>query len=219
MDEKKHDFDKDAAQWDENPSRVKLAGDVFAAIQRQVELNSSMSVMDFGCGTGLLTLRIAPLVGFVTGVDSSNGMLDVLRAKVAKQNVSNVSTLFAELDKGDKLIGAYDLIVSSMTLHHVETVKPLLKQFYECLAPGGHICIADLDSDEGMFHGDNQGVFHFGFERPLMREALLEAGFTEVLDSTAAEMEKPVITGDMMRFTVFLITGQKPNPIKHETTN
>jgi tRNA (cmo5U34)-methyltransferase len=98
-----------------------------------------------------------------------------------------------------------------MTLHHVETVKPLLKQFHECLSPGGNVCIADLDSDEGMFHGDNQGVFHYGFERGLMRGALIEAGFGDIHDATAAEVEKSVLGGDIRRFTVFLLTGQKPH--------
>jgi 2-polyprenyl-3-methyl-5-hydroxy-6-metoxy-1,4-benzoquinol methylase len=216
MEDKKRDFDKEAAQWDENPSRVKLASDVFASMQRQVDLSSSMRVMDFGCGTGLLTLQLAPLAGSVTGVDSSQGMLDILKAKVIKNGLNNVTTSFIDLDRGDMLTGDYDLIVSTMTLHHIKTIGPLLKQFNDCLVPGGNVCIADLDSDEGMFHGDNQGVFHYGFERPLIREALIEAGFGNIHDSTAAEVEKPVLNGDMRRFTVFLITGQKLKPAKPE---
>jgi len=210
MSDNKRDFDKEAAQWDENPGRVKLAIDVSDAIILHVPLNHSMRAMDFGCGTGLLTLRIAPLVRSVTGVDSSQGMLGILREKISEQKINNVTTTLVDLDKGDILEGSYDLIMSSMTLHHVEKIAPFLKQFYACLAPDGYIAIADLDPDDGLFHNDNKGVIHFGFERSAMHQSFVEAGFDRIQDITAAEMEKPALNGEMRRFTVFLMTGQKP---------
>jgi 2-polyprenyl-3-methyl-5-hydroxy-6-metoxy-1,4-benzoquinol methylase len=210
MSDNKRDFDKEAAQWDENPGRIKLASDVSDAIILNVPLNSSMRAMDFGCGTGLLTLRIAPLLASVTGVDSSHGMLDVLRTKISKQKIKNVTESLVDLDNGGVLTGNYDLIVSSMTFHHIEKLAPLLKQFHECLVPEGYIAIADLDPDDGLFHGDNKGVMHFGFERTAISQAFVEAGFDRIQDFTAAEMEKPTLSGDMRQFTVFLMTGQKP---------
>ncbi len=136
MNAKKRDFDKEAAVWDDNPVRVKLADDLFAAMEKQVAFDPSMSVLDFGCGTGLVTLRIAPRVGSITGADSSQGMLDVLRAKSDRKNLRNVRTLF--LDSGDTslLSGRYDVIVIGMALHHIEAIHPLLNRFHECLAEG-----------------------------------------------------------------------------------
>jgi 2-polyprenyl-3-methyl-5-hydroxy-6-metoxy-1,4-benzoquinol methylase len=212
MSDNKRDFDKEAAQWDENPVRVKVANDVADAITLHVPLNTSMRAMDFGCGTGLLALRIAPLVRSVTGVDSSQGMLDVLGGKISKQKIKNVTTSLVDLDKGGVLTGSYDLIVSSMTLHHIEKIAPLLKQFHECLAPDGYIAIADLDPDDGLFHSDNKGVIHFGFERTAISQAFVEAGFNRIQNFTAAEIEKPTLSGDMRRFTVFLMTGKKTTP-------
>ena len=87
----KHDFDKEAAVWMSIPYESALANDVCTAISENTPLNTSMNALDFGCGTGLLTLRLAPLVRSITGMDSSRGMLDVLRAKIAKQNLANVS--------------------------------------------------------------------------------------------------------------------------------
>jgi cyclopropane fatty-acyl-phospholipid synthase-like methyltransferase len=207
MHPEKRDFDKEAAAWYENPARVKLADDVAAAIIRQAPLNAGMEVLDFGCGTGLLTLRLAPRVRSITGVDSSRGMLDVLVAKVMKQNLSNVRTLRLDLDRGDALPGVYDLIVSSMTLHHIEKTDALLGRFYEALSPSGRLCLADLDLDEGQFHSDNQGVFHFGFDRAALRQACADAGFASIQDTTAAEVVKPGPDGKLRRFSIFLITG------------
>ena len=71
MTTEKRDFDAAAASWDEKPGRVKLAGEVAEAIIRQVAPSKTMKAMDFGCGTGLVTLTLRPLVASITGIDSS----------------------------------------------------------------------------------------------------------------------------------------------------
>lgn len=205
----KKDFDKAAASWDQKPERVKLANDVANAILTQISLTRDMDVLEFGCGTGLLTLRLQPLVHSMTGVDSSQGMLAVLREKIKRDSLSNIKTQCLDLDSGHELTGRYQLIVSSMTFHHISEIKPLLEQFYNVSAPGGYLCIADLDLDDGQFHGENDGAFHDGFDRHVLRNAFMAAGFYDVCDTTAAELTKPVSTGTMRRFTVFLMTGKK----------
>jgi 2-polyprenyl-3-methyl-5-hydroxy-6-metoxy-1,4-benzoquinol methylase len=211
MSGKKMDFDKAAASWDREPVRVKLADDVARAITNAVAPDSGMDVMDFGCGTGLLTLRLGPFVHSITGVDSSRGMLDVLNAKIQNEGLKNVKTQYVDLDGGDALEGGYHLIVSSMTLHHVKEIQPLLDAFFKVTAPSGHLCLADLDLEGGRFHGNNDGVFHFGFERPMLRKAFMDAGFEDIRDATAAEVMKPDAGGVMSRFTVFLMVGRKGN--------
>jgi ubiquinone/menaquinone biosynthesis C-methylase UbiE len=206
----KRDFDKAAASWD-TPMRIKLATNVAGTVSEEVKLSNDMDVLDFGCGTGLLTLQLQPYVRSITGVDSSQGMLDVLGSKISMLNLTNAKTQHRDLDNGDKLSGSYHLITSSMTLHHVREIQPLLSRFYEITTPSGHLCIADLDPDDGQFHGgDDTGVFHNGFERHAMRQAFEKAGYRDVRDRTAARMTKPVKGGGTREFTIFLMTGQKP---------
>lgn len=69
--------------------------------------------------------------------------------------------------------------------------------------------ISDLDPDDGRFHGQNESVFHNGFDRAALRRALAEAGFDEIRDRTAATMVKPVPDGSSLAFTVFLMIGRK----------
>ncbi|MEN6617072.1 MAG: class I SAM-dependent methyltransferase [Syntrophorhabdus sp.] len=209
MNTEKRNFDAEAASWDENPTRVKLAEDVADAISNQIILTPNMDVMDFGCGTGLLTIQLQPRVHSITGVDSSQGMLDMFNMKIARLKLKNVSTLFVDLDKGHMLSGNYDLIVSNMTLHHIREIGPLFHQFFNIISSAGYLCIADLDLDEGQFHGDNHGVFHLGFDRANLRKQFIEAGFDNVRDITAAKIMKPAANGEMKEFTVFLMTGQK----------
>jgi ubiquinone/menaquinone biosynthesis C-methylase UbiE len=99
------DFDKEATKWDEKPARVKLARDIGDAILRQVKLRPDMDVLDFGCGTGLVSLRVAPLVRSVTGADSSSGMLEVFREKADRDGLANVRTM--HLEAGAALSGSY----------------------------------------------------------------------------------------------------------------
>lgn len=205
----KRDFDSAAASWDEHPGRVKVAADVAQAILREIPLTSDMAVLDFGCGTGLVAIALQPFVRSVTGVDSSAGMLGVFEAKIARLGLDNVRTQFCDLARGDTLSGRYDLVLSAMTLHHVKEIQPLLEQFGRVTAPGGRLCIADLDPDDGEFHDDNTGVCHFGFDRAALREAFEEAGFEAVETTNAAEVVKPGRDGAARRFTVFLMIGTK----------
>ena len=205
----KRNFDSVAATWDENPGRVKLSQDVARAIRDRVRPTPEMDVLDFGCGTGLLTLQLQPLVRSITGIDSSQGMLDILDGKIRKQRLTNVRTRLVDLDKGDALTGEYDLIVSSMTFHHVQDVRAVLKAMAGILRPSGQVAVADLDCDGGKFHDSNEGVFHFGFDRCIMMKHMEAAGFGSVRNRTAAIMQKPSPAGEARTFTIFLMTGRK----------
>jgi 2-polyprenyl-3-methyl-5-hydroxy-6-metoxy-1,4-benzoquinol methylase len=204
----KRDFDRAAGQWDQKPERVKLAGDVAAAIMQKVPLSTAMDVLDFGCGTGLLTMWLQPHVRSVTGIDTSRGMLDVLDAKIRERGVGNVRTLLWDLDSGGVIPGRFHLVTSSMTFHHVRDIAALLGRFYECLHPGGHVCIADLDPEGGRFHETEVGVFHKGFERSFLGGHMAEAGFHHIADTTASTITKG-IDGDARTFSVFLLTAER----------
>ncbi len=207
MNGEKRNFDKAAASWDAKPERVRLVKDIAQAIAGEVTLTPSMDVLDFGCGTGLLTMQLQPFVHCITGVDSSQGMLDVLQAKIKDQNLDNVKTCYLDIEKNGVLEGSYNLIVSGMTFHHIREIKPLLNQFSNILLPAGHLCIADLDADDGQFHENKDGVFHSGFDREKLAGLIREAGFRDIRCRTAAKLTKPVHGGGSREFTVFLLTS------------
>jgi len=207
--EERKDFDKEAAQWDANPGRVKLAHDVAAAIIREACPTREMDALDFGCGTGLVTLKLQPLVRSVTGMDSSRGMLDVLESKVSSQGLANVRTQFLDLEQGGKVEGRYHLIVSSMTLHHVPDPAGLIAQLAGALLPGGTLAVADLDAEDGSFHGDNTGVLHLGFDRARVRGLFEQAGLSGVREVTAAVVAKEIEGKGRRDFPVFLVLGTK----------
>jgi len=205
----KRNFDQEATNWDQVPGRVKVAEDIAQSMIREITLNPDMDVLDFGCGTGLLTFALQPFVNSITGVDSSRGMIDVFRKKIKEQNLKNVKAEFVDLEKGDVLRGSFHLIVSSMTLHHIKNITPLFKQFHSLLLPSGQLAVADLEPDNGQFHSTNEGVFHFGFDRETLHQMFADAGFHDVRHLTAAQVEKPVEGGQIRLFEIFLIIGRK----------
>lgn len=207
----RRDFDGEAATWDEKPSRVKLANDLADTIIREVGPTPEFDVVDYGCGTGLVTLRLQPLVRSITGVDSSRGMLDVLRAKAERNGIENLRAVFADLTQGSPLDGAYDLLVNTMALHHVPDPAALFGDFRGLLRPGGLLGLADLDMEDGSFHNDNTGVFHFGFDRTEIEGLLRSAGFEDVRTVTAAAVEKQVASGRTRTFSVFLAVARRPS--------
>lgn len=205
----RRDFNQEAGRWDDNPRRVVLATAVVEAIRRHVDLDETMHVLDFGCGTGLISLGLSPLVGSVTGVDSSAGMIEVLREKIAAARLSNVAARLIDFEHREAMGGPYDLVCSSMTLHHVPDIFPLLERLHGLLRPGGVIAVADLDPDGGHFHGDNTGVFHSGFVREDLAGHFRRAGFKNVGCVTAHAFEKADAQGVTRAFSVFLMTARK----------
>jgi len=209
MKNKKRNFDQEATNWDHVPERVKVAQDIAQSMILEITLTPDMDVLDFGCGTGLLTFALQSFVRSITGVDSSQGMLDVFKTKIKEQNLNNVKANYLDLDKGDVLEGSYHLIVSSMTLHHIKEIGSLLKLFHQVLRPYGILCIADLDLDDGQFHSNNDGVFHLGFDRKDLQRMFIDAGFHDVRHRVAAQVEKPISGGQTRLFTMFLMIGHK----------
>jgi SAM-dependent methyltransferase len=143
------------------------------------------------------------------GVDSSRGMLEVFKSKIAAQHLTNVKARHVDLAHGGVLKGTYHLAVSSMTFHHIPEIAPVLAQLHAVLVPRGWLCVADLDPDGGQFHGTREGVFHPGFDRAALRRSFMEAGFYDIRERTAASIARPGAGGGTRTFTVFLMAGRK----------
>lgn len=214
----KRDFDQVAAGWDEDPERVRLSAEISKEMRRRVTFDAEMDVMDFGCGTGLVTLSLAPTVRSVLGVDSSQGMLDLLSAKIAAGGArgGTVRTRRFDMEAGGEIPERFHRVVSAMTLHHVPAIADLFRLCFDWLLPGGMLAAADLDKEDGGFHSDNTGVFHFGFERDAVGQALEAAGFEAVAFSDATTVVRTREHGGADTYPVFLVTARKPgNPNAH----
>lgn len=201
-------FDAKASEWDANPARVALARAVVGAICSAVPLRPDMRLLDFGAGTGLVALGLLPEVAEVTAVDASAEMVRVLAEKAQALGTANLHA--RQCDVGEVVLppGHYDLLASSMVLHHLPDVPAVLKHVRPALRPGGWIALADLDAEDGSFHADKTGVYHFGFVRETVCGWLEEAGFRDTASREAYRITRPGSDGILRTYPVFLVTAR-----------
>jgi 2-polyprenyl-3-methyl-5-hydroxy-6-metoxy-1,4-benzoquinol methylase len=183
------DFDARAATWDADPAKVERALRVADAIAREVPDLASRSVLDYGAGTGLLGFALLQRAAHVTFADASEGMLEEVRAKIARIGATSSRALLLDLLRDAPPPGRFGLVCSLMTLHHVEDVPALLAAFHGILEPGGVIGLSDLDTEDGSFHGEGF-TGHRGFDRKSIAAMLERAGFGPASFSTPFEVRK-----------------------------
>ena len=137
------------------------------------------------------------------------GFLGYLRSagKLAAANDAAMRAVKLDLLVDPMPAAGYDIIYSLMTLHHVPDTAAILRRFHDALAPNGLLCIADLDAEDGSFHGAGFDG-HDGFDRAVLGAKARAAGFATVEFSTAHEIEKNV-DGRPRRYPVFLLVARK----------
>ena len=201
-------FDSRAKTWDDDPMKAARAEAVAQVICAQVVLTPQMSALEYGCGTGLLSFALRERLGQLTLADSSSGMLAVLEEKISSGAIANMSALMLDLASDPLPDERFDLVHSLMTLHHIDDTDALLRALYALLKSPGYLCLADLDSEDGSFHGaDFSG--HRGFDRETLQRQATEAGFRNVRFSTVFSIRKAVATGGEKDFPVFLMVAEK----------
>lgn len=135
-----------AASWDHgagnNPGLVKVVERVLA----EAAPTGSMTAVDLGCGSGQLTLRLAPLVASVIAVDVSPKMIDLLKENAAAQGVANVEGRATPVEHLDLAPGSVDLVVSNYALHHLRDPDKAraVAQAAGWLRPGGRLVLGDM---------------------------------------------------------------------------
>ncbi len=199
-------FDARAATWDDDPAKVERAKAVADEMLRRVPLTPSMRAMEYGCGTGLLTFLLRAHVGDVTLADLSEGMLEVAARKIAAVRDPAMRTIKLDLI-ADPMPARFDVVYSLMTLHHIPDTDAILRRFHEALAPQGYLCIADLDTEDGSFHGPEVNDVHLGFDRATPGAKALSAGFAS-LDFTTAQVMTKEVAGKPREFPIFLMVAK-----------
>jgi 2-polyprenyl-3-methyl-5-hydroxy-6-metoxy-1,4-benzoquinol methylase len=197
-------FDAVARTWDEDPAKLERARLAAEAIAAAVPDLATRRVLDYGCGTGLLGFALLPRAAHVTFADTSREMLAVVGEKAAAAGVSDRATPLAlDLAAGPPPAARFDLACSLMAMHHVRDTEALLRAFHALLAPGGVLAVADLDAEDGSFHGAEADV-HRGFDRGGVAAVLARAGFGPAVFSTVFTVEK-----GGRRYPVFLAVARR----------
>jgi len=119
------------------------------ALLSELGLTRDSVVVEFGPGTGQLTVELAPACARVTAVDVSPPMLDRLRAKVADRGLDNVDLVHAGLLSYEREPDSVDVVYSRLALHHIPDFWKVvaLDRLRRMLRPGGIVRLVDVVYD------------------------------------------------------------------------
>lgn len=152
-------FDIDSLTWDSErrKNRAKLIAE---EISKSIQEEKQYTALEFGCGTGLLSFCLSDKFEMITLVDTSKGMIDVLNSKIENCKINNMKSYQIDVNKNHILPhNSYDIIYTSMALHHIIDTETTIRNLYKLLKKDGHLCIVELDEDDGSFHKEEKD-FH-----------------------------------------------------------
>jgi ubiquinone/menaquinone biosynthesis C-methylase UbiE len=161
---------------------------------RLITLKPGQSLLDVGCGTGEVIYQLHKNFGDAVslhGIDPSDDMLAVARHKLRK-----AAHIQLELGIGEQLQfpdASFDWVVSSLTFHHVplDIKRATIRESHRVLKPRGRLLISDFGKPThlagrlfGAWYADH--AFTSDNLKDIIRELILEAGFTDLSDLVVA---------------------------------
>lgn len=149
---------------------------------------SRTRVLDFACGTGLLSKNLAPYAKEIVGVDISQDMVGYFNST---NNFPNVSAHVIDVTKETELdaqFTGFDAIVTSLAYHHIHDIEGTTKRLTELLNKDGYLYVSDTDVGSGSFHGTMTDAdclqtgtsYRYGMEADHLIRALEDAGLINV---------------------------------------
>lgn len=165
-------WDEYAEGWDGNESAMLYSEKAFESLAKVVQPDG-LRVLDFGCGTGLLTEKLSTFADQIIALDTSPKMVDALDRK----KLPNVTTVTEPLSGSSVRENAllhckFDLITASSVCSFLPDYESTLLLLKSLLAPGGLFVQWDWLSSDG--NPD------FGFSKKRVDDALKKAGFSSV---------------------------------------
>ena len=145
-------FDGVAAQWDKlvagEPTR--RLSEIIAAL----DIAPGVTVIDVGCGTGvlfpMLAEKVRPPAGSVIALDVSRQML--LRASEKQLNLPEVHVHLVQADAQNLALpdGMADWVIANSVFPHVHDKAFTLREMYRVLRRGGRMVICHFNSREAV---------------------------------------------------------------------
>ena len=151
------DWNTRVADWSDvaatDPFR-RLADAVIAAASPRADDRA----IDLGCGTGLLTLRLADCVADVVGIDAAPAMVAHLQDACRAEDRANVTCEVADLRALPVPDASRTLAVSNYAFHHLdhEGKRDGVHEVFRVLAPGGRVVISDMMFGLSLRSGDRR---------------------------------------------------------------
>ena len=164
-------FEQIAKRYD-TEERIELAKVIVNEVRPELRNSQSKSLIDYGSGTGLISLELSDLVHSILLVDSSKQMLEVAKAKISRKGIANAKTLYSDFTQETPELKA-DIVLMSLVLLHIPDTNKILKELFGILNDGGKLIIIDFDKNDKIQHPK----VHNGFSHEELKKRLSDIGF------------------------------------------
>ncbi len=143
-------------EYDRTLGRISFHRDLLDLVVKSSAVKYNDKVLDIGCGTGLLSLKFLQASDcLVTAVDNSREMMALFRDKIKKLGIQKrVACKLMDAGSPNFPADTFDIIASTVTLHHLKQKLNPLKNMRRILKPGGRLLIGDIDMDTTGSHTD-----------------------------------------------------------------
>lgn len=113
-------------------------------IKETVGKLSGKTVLDIGCGGGLLSEPLARLGAHVTGIDASQKAIDIATQHAQDQGlpIDYLCTSVEEMAQGAK---KFDIVIASEVIEHVDHVPSFLAHCCQLTNTNGHLILSTLN--------------------------------------------------------------------------
>ncbi|MDT2634737.1 class I SAM-dependent methyltransferase [Enterococcus dongliensis] len=166
----KNIFENMAHMYD-TPERKQLA----QIITNKIKPEFYGKVIDYGCGTGLVSLPLANQAEHLLLIDPAENMLALAQQKINQQQLTNVHVLPADFTEEVPEVTA-DLIMMSLVLLHIPDTKKILTELFKLLPDKGKLLIVDFAKNPLI----NHPKVHNGFSATELTDLLETIGFSQV---------------------------------------
>lgn len=167
-------FEQLAKKYD-TEKQIELSKVIVEEVKLELQDSKSKSLLDYGCGTGLVGLKLSEQVGSVLLVDSSKEMLEIVKNKISKKEITNSNVLLSDFTESTSELSA-DIVLVSLVLLHIPDTKKILRELFSILNDGGKLIIVDFDKNDQVSHPK----IHNGFSHESLESILSEIGFKSI---------------------------------------
>ncbi|KAM0753975.1 S-adenosyl-L-methionine-dependent methyltransferase [Meredithblackwellia eburnea MCA 4105] len=115
---------------------------------------NATTLLDFACGSGLVSQRLAPHCKRIVGVDLSQAMVDHFNQLVADHGIEKEEMVAIQRDElkddENELDGElFDVVLCAQAYHHIPDVDAVTLALSRRVKPQGKLIVIDLDSTSG----------------------------------------------------------------------
>ncbi|MGM0904868.1 MAG: class I SAM-dependent methyltransferase, partial [Bacillota bacterium] len=196
----KNVFEEMAKRYD-TEERMELAKVIVREVRPELQNSESKSLIDYGSGTGLVSLELTYLVDSILLIDSSKQMLEVAKAKISNRGITNSTVLFSDFTQGTPELKA-DIVLLSLVLLHIPDTNKILQELFNILNDGGKLIIVDFDKNDQI----NHPKVHNGFSHKELKQSLSQVGFKSIEIKTFYHGKQIFMKQDA---TMFLASSSK----------